>query len=427
MLFQKVYKMMSDGTAKVVSFTAPPASGKTHVIALCASDLHNRGISTCIVAPSNEIKYEFAAELGQVDSNTATIVPVYTLGAYRRIRYRFDLVLIDEAHNLRSAMELDKDVVKTIHLEKGDLLYDYVTTGFKQTGDYTTKELSMEQASDILKKIQNTEYRKEAGYVLRSLSQWRSFCTIFDNTCDLKFLSADPQKRSLMPNGRMFLFSATSLSKDELEFYCGIPKNSVRIVGRATKEFALKKNISYCSVKCKSDPDKKEFVISLSKAFKMPALILLNNNSSCLDWKKELSGKLRHRVVTINSGLDYKTRLRIYKRFVHRPDQILLTSSSAFWEGITIKNLRLLIIPNMPFPQPTILEISMRRHTDYRKIARRRLVQGIGRIGRLPAERGFCLLLFSPTKMNGSFEVKTKSQAKASISNILVKDVGKSM
>jgi hypothetical protein len=410
--------MMSEKTAKVVSFTAPPASGKTHVIALCAYDLHNRGISTCIVAPSNEIKYEFAAELGQVDSNAATIVPVYTLGAYRRIKHRFDLVLIDEAHNLRSAMELDKNVVKTIHLEKGDPSFDYVTTGFKQTGNYTTKELSMEQASDILRKIQNTEYRKEARCVLRSLSQWRSFCTIFDNTCDLKFLSADPLKRSLMPNGRLFLFSATSLTKDELEFYCGIPKNSVRIVGRATKVFAPRKSISYYSVKCKSDVEKRKFVISLLRAFKTPALILLNNNSSCLDWKKELSGKLRHRVVTINSGLDYETRLEIYKRFVHRPDQVLLTSSSAFWEGITIKNLRLLIIPNMPFPQPTILEIAMRRHTDYRKIARRRLVQGIGRIGRVPTEKGFCLLLFCPTRMNCSFEVKTKSQVKASISNI---------
>jgi hypothetical protein len=416
MLLEKVYTMMLAKNAKIVSFTAPPASGKTHVIALCASDLRDRGISTCIVAPCSEVKCDFTAELEEVYSNASTMLPVYTTGAYRKIKYRFDFVFVDEAHNLRSAIELDRDVVKSIHLERGDPLFDYVRRGFEKTGRYTTKELSMEQASDILRRIQNIEYRKEAGYLLRSLSQWRSFGTIFDDACDLKFLSADPQKRSLMPNGRLFLFSATSLSKDELEFYCGIPKTSVRTVRMATKGFAPKNNISYYAVKCKSDIEKKKFIISILRTFKTPTLILLNNNTACLEWKKDLAETLEHRVVAINSGLDYETRLRIYKQFVRRPDQVLLTSSSAFWEGITIKNLKLLIIPNMPFPQPTLLDIAKRRHTEYREIARRRLVQGIGRIGRVPGEKGFCLLLFSPPKVNHSFTVKSKNQVEVSIS-----------
>ena len=54
-LLEQVFNNLISPKYKVVSFTAPPASGKTHVIALCAAYLYKNGFATCIVTPNGEL------------------------------------------------------------------------------------------------------------------------------------------------------------------------------------------------------------------------------------------------------------------------------------------------------------------------------------------------------------------------------------
>jgi superfamily II DNA/RNA helicase len=333
-----------------------------------------------------------------------------TIGAYMKRRHQFEFVLVDEAHNLRSAIELDRNIVKSIHLEKGDPIFNHVVSTLEKDTSYTAKELSIETAHDILKNMKGSEHETDVRQVLGTLSQWRSFCIVSDTTCDLKFIAADPEKRTLMPKGRLFLFSATPLDGEELHFYCNVPKETIQTVGRRQIDFVPKENVIYCNTLCKSDSEKMGFVISLLKDSKLPTLILVNSNLMCLKWSHELLSELGARVNTIQSGLHYTKRLRIYKEFTSHPDRILVTSSSVYWEGITIRNLRLLIIPSPPFPQSNLLEIAQRKYVQYAKITKRRLIQGMGRIGRSPLEKGICLLLFRADILDGYVKTITKEK-----------------
>jgi Rad3-related DNA helicase len=410
-LLKQIYEAISAKTKSAVfTFTAPPASGKTHIIALCASYFHNRGISTCVVVPNNELKVDFENELHEVKYESTNSLPIISIGSYVRRRIEFEFVFVDEAHNLRSAIELDSEIVKSIHLEKGDPVYDHVFISLDKNEGFKTKELSMETAHDILQRLRRSEYEREARQLLKTLSQWRGFCVISDITCDLKFLIADPNRRSLMPKGKLFLFSATLLDQEELQFYCNISQEIIGAQGQG-QSFVPKKNVTYRYTSFEADREKRDFALSLLKSTKLSTLILLNNNATCLRWSEEFSKELGKRVITMQSGLHYSKRLQLYRKFLAHPEQILLTSSSAYWEGITFKNLRLLIIPNLPIPQPSLLEIALRRHTQYRRIAKRRLIQGMGRIGRSSQERGICLLLFQP---KGIADIRpiTKEKAK---------------
>jgi Rad3-related DNA helicase len=410
-LLKQIYETISAKTKSAVfTFTAPPASGKTHIIALCASYFHNRGISTCVVVPNNELKVDFENELPEVKYESTKSLPIISIGSYVRRRIEFEFVFVDEAHNLRSAIELDSEIVKSIHLEKGDPVYDHVFISLDKNEGFKTKELSMETAHDILQRLRGSEYEREARQLLKTLSQWRGFCVISDITCDLKFLIADPNRRSLMPKGKLFLFSATLLDQEELQFYCNISQEIIGAQGQG-QSFVPKKNVTYRYTSFEADRGKRDFAVSLLKSTKLSTLILFNNNATCLRWSEEFSKELGKRVITMQSGLHYSKRFQLYRKFLAHPEQILLTSSSAYWEGITFKNLRLLIIPNLPIPQPSLLEIALRRHTQYRRIAKRRLIQGMGRIGRSSQERGICLLLFQP-KGIANIRPITKEKAK---------------
>lgn len=398
LLLRQIYDSLTKRSEKVVSFTAPPASGKTHIITLCAYFLADKGFKTCIVTPNAELKQDFKNELLEVNGATKSCLPIESITTYRKRRSTFDYVLVDEAHDLRSAIELDTSIVKSFHLEEGDPLFDHVSMDIdKKT--YNTKELNIETCTDILKEMSRTDgYPKaEAKFLLGRLSQWRAFEVVFGKSCDLKFLLADPKKRSLLPKGRLFIFSATRLEPEELEFYCNIPRNILRTVGERKTTFVPKPNVAYRYCACSGDEDKLSRITELLKTKSLPTLILMNNNSKCLLLSEEISKTFGNRLVLVPSGLKYQERVKAFDTFTNLQDGILLTSSNVYWEGITIKNLKLLIIPNIPFPQPTILELAERKATEYHKIANRRLIQGIGRIGRLPQDRGVCLLLFAPS------------------------------
>jgi hypothetical protein len=306
---------------------------------------------------------------------------------------------MDEAHNLRSAIELDPSLVKSFHFEEGDSLFEYLTLGMDAQKKYVTKELNIETASDILKEMEKTAFCKDAQYLQKKLSQWRAFLVVFKKVCTLKFLLADPRKRSILPHGRLFLFSATRLDEEELAFYCDIQPEILQIIGEKETAFIPKANVQYRFLNCDTDLHKLENVCTLLNAFPLPTLIILNNNVNCLTWANELAKKFSDRVVCIESGQMYSKRTKVFEEFTKGTNKILVTASAVYWEGLTIKNLNLLVIPNNPFPQPTILEMAQGKHPEYQKIANRRLIQGIGRIGRIPSEKGICLLLFKPSSV----------------------------
>ena len=80
-------------------------------------------------------------------------------------------------------------------------------------------------------------------------------------------------------------------------------------------------------------------------------------------------------------------------------DVVLTSASSRFWEGVTIDNLRLVIIDALPYPSPRPFELrARRRRGDWRRsrmfrFMTRRLQQGIGRLVRGEAEWGIALVI----------------------------------
>ena len=400
-LLIEIYNSLTIFNQKVVSFTAPPASGKTHVIVLSAAYLALKGYETCIVTPNGELSVDFNEELKEITAEKLSI-PILSIPAYRKIKGKFDYALMDEAHNLRSALELDYKLLKSFQFKQGDGFYELLVPQ-TSTQKYSTKELNIETSSDILRKMCQTENSKIAKQLLKTLTQWRGYCVTFRDTCNLHFLQADPKKRNVLPQGRLFLFSATRLDQEELSFYCDIPETLIKTLGEEQVEFSPKANVNYGYVACDTDANKIKLSTDLLEKINQPTLILLNNKQNCEIWAADLNKILPDRVITIESGLSHSQRLRAYKKFFEKEDNILLTSSNVFWEGITIKELKILLIPNIPFPQPTMLELAEGRSPEYQKIAERRLIQGIGRIGRVPQAKGACILFFRPPKSFGYF------------------------
>jgi superfamily II DNA/RNA helicase len=412
-LLKQLYDSLYLYKEKVVSFTAPPASGKTHVITLCAAYLNRNGFKTCIITPNNELMLDFNNEFKDITVNASATVPVMSINTFKKHRNNIDYALMDEAHNLRSAIELDNSVVKTFRFQEPDDLFHFLAAG-SSSSKYVVKELNIETASDALRKMLKSENKRTTNYILRTITQWRAFCVIFNGVCDLKFFLVDPKLRNLLPKGRLFLFSATRLDEEELHFYCDIPKESLRTIGEKETKFIPKSNVQYHYVDCKTVEAKIDLAINLLKKTASHALILLNNNRTCTNWHESLSKALKNRIVLVGSGMKYSDRVNAFKQFAQNPEKILLTSSNVYWEGITIKDLTLLIIPNIPFPQPTLLELAEGRRPKYKKIAERRLIQGIGRIGRVPHVNGRCLLLFNPPK---SFNYIQKSSIEQVLSS----------
>jgi hypothetical protein len=419
-LLKQIHEKLSTPSPKVCVFTAPPASGKTHVIALCGVYLANNGFSTCIVTPNNELKFEFMKEMNDVHINSVNDLPIITIGDYVKKRSKFEFALVDEAHNLRSAVELDDRLVKSINLEKGDKIYENVLLSLQTKEGFFARELGTETAHDILRKIKGEPYKKTARRILRTLSQWRCFVITSDTTCDLKFLSADPAKRNIIPARKLLLFSATALNKEELRFYCNIPITYFDRTNDGQHRFVPKKNVNYVNTPLGSTKEKIELTQKLLAQSSMRSLILINNNRKCLFWNKKITeeSELEDRVVMIKSALNYTKRMDLYKKFISKPNGILITSSSVYWEGLNIKNLRLLIIPDVPFPKPTLLEIAERKRRAINRIARVRLIQGIGRIGRTPKTTGLCVLMFNTKGFTNLVKIVPAEKVERLVANL---------
>lgn len=400
----------------MLAFGAPPSSGKTHAIALCATYLQDHGFECCVVTPNTELVNDFKKELNSVESSSKP--QVLSIGSYLRRKNEFNIVFIDEAHNLRSGLELSPQVVRTIRIDKGSTAYYAVSRLIHGGQGSLTRELDTETAHDVLSELLLDPRFNYLRSILRTLTEWRVFLIETDLGLDIKFLSANPAKRSLVPNGKLLLFSATPLDGQELEFYCNIDKDSFRYYGDMNASFVPKANVNYLFNACGSDKEKTSVVSTVLRTTKTSALILINNHEQCVKWTRRLQRDFGSRIIAVCSHLQYSGRMGQYDRFVRSSLGILVTSSSVYWEGINIKNLRMVIIPNPPYPQPTLLEVASGIHTRFGFIARRRLIQGAGRVGRSPGLSGVCLLLFKPTGLRGQFKPTTVTNLRMVVSKL---------
>jgi Rad3-related DNA helicase len=78
-------------------------------------------------------------------------------------------------------------------------------------------------------------------------------------------------------------------------------------------------------------------------------------------------------------------------------DIVITSASSSFWEGVTIDNLKLVVIDALPYPTPRPLEIrrlqgNFKRSRIFRFMIRR-LQQGIGRLVRKEGDWGIALVI----------------------------------
>lgn len=395
-LLRILYQYLHSLPKRVATFSAPPASGKTHVISLVAHYLFNERVKSCIVVPNDELKSDF------VEQNTKVKFPrhpnVLSLAEYLKDNSQYDIAMVDEAHNLRSAYELNPNIVKTFLLDRNDPYFNDISYRYLNDKKFVASTLSIEACSDILKiLIKNPRFKASAIRIKKELSSWIGFIIANESECKIKLLYADPSKRSLTPRNALILFSATPLDNKELEFYCNIPvddiqpfpvESAISAKGKITY-FALNKTIRF--------EDKIEIAINALRRAERKSLILLNNTEGCDKWFSYLNHVISNdRVSNIRSGLNGDQRRSIFEKFKSTKDGILLSSSSVFWEGITIRDLQLLIIPDSPYPEPHLLDIYNNKKFTHATTVKRRLIQGLGRIGRNPKDRAVGLMLFRP-------------------------------
>lgn len=399
-LLKTIYGFLKTPDRPVVTLSAPPASGKTHVISIVAHYLLTKRVKCCIVVPNAELKTDFSDQNSKVKFTHHP--PVLSLAEYLKDTAAYDVAIVDEAHNLRSGYELNSRLVKTFILAKGDKYFEDISTTYLKGRSFAALTLSIEACNDIICKLSNNLKFKQTLFPIRkSLSKWIGFLIITENECKIKLMYADPSSRSLVPSQLLILFSATPLDNRELEFYCNIPKSS--IMSYPAEQTTLRKsNVAYVAIKTGMKFDEKlDIAFRILKLATKKSLILLNNSEGCDKWFSYIKHLLpKAMIYQIKSGLSSSTRKRVYDEFRGNPRGILVTSSSVFWEGITIKDLQFLIIPDLPYPEPNLLDIYNGQSFTYKMTVKRRLIQGLGRIGRNPQDTSVAIMLFRPPQLD---------------------------
>jgi Rad3-related DNA helicase len=140
--------------------------------------------------------------------------------------------------------------------------------------------------------------------------------------------------------------------------------------------------------------------------------VLLNNSRQAEEYCSILKqAGLRNRISYVPTGTRPVKRVARYRDFLDRPNGILITASSVYWEGINIPNLRFLAIPNQPYPRPTLLDIESGRRFSEERTVKQRLIQGMGRIGRQKDQPSLGVLMFT-AKLNNVTYVNPMSTTK---------------
>jgi Rad3-related DNA helicase len=406
-LLRGLYDGLSKSNVSVLTFTAPPGSGKTHVISLAADFLANLGKATCIVVPNMELTLDFQKERRNlVKANRS--VAILTLASYvRRIR-EFDVCLIDESHNLKSSIELDSDQVSTFSFLPSSPEMNAIFGKYLNRRNFVARSVAGEDLSDILRRLSRiADHGIKARALLRQLSSWTGYLIATRYWGELCLMRADRTSFTLVPRELLILFSATPLRKDELSFYCGLNPEaiydcpSVRRThyeqrGPAARFLAFNRPVS--------ERVKGVILLRLLRNCPYRSLVLLNNSRQAENYCSVLKqAGLRNRITYVPTGTLPVKRVTKYRGYLDRPNGILITASSVYWEGMNIPDVRLLAIPNQPYPRPTLLDIESGRRFSEQRTVKQRLIQGMGRIGRQKGQQSLGVLMFTAKLSNVTY------------------------
>jgi hypothetical protein len=403
-LLERVYDKLTRTKNPVLVFVAPPASGKTHAICLLARTLAGTSQRTAILVPNNYLKQEFGRARSEV-SGGLPAVDILNLFEYIKTKKQYDFVLADEAHNLKSFLELDTDLTRTVTISRDDAVYADIVGRYLSPGRaFVAQQLSFPSAKDLLRSLNLPKFAIQLRPVTKDPTSWSCFVYVWADygICSVTFVRANSVCRLKLPSKRFLMFSAFPLSDNELEFYCGISKDTVERAQpvNPSTDWRNKQRIDI-SVTDEFVPDAKlDLLKSVIRESETRILILFNSLRSCqkafVGLRKDLDN-----VFIIPHG---SAALGTYRRFLSRPNGVLLTASTVFWEGITIDGLRLVILAEPPFPRPHLLDLAKKKIIDGRMDMIRRLLQGLGRVGRRKGEWGAGVMLFDIDEMSKQYQ-----------------------
>jgi len=392
-LFSELHKKLAAETKKVWTFSAPTASGKTHVLLLLADFLAQEH-SVAVIVPNNYLKIETISQKKFINDEKIEEVKVLSLHEYVISRSKYDFMLVDEAHNLRTSLELDTRVVKSFRVfEEEDIFKDLANRFLPPGTDYSAQKLSTGDSRFVLRVISNRF--PSSRRIQKNLTAWAGFIYISAKFCEVKFIKAGGIWSFRLPKKKLLLFSATPLSTEELAFYCGIDQSLVEKSVTVPLLSRRARQRMYLSVTDALNEDLKlAHLYKLLNLYPKRTLVLFNHLVSCRRAHRYLSRHLnKTKVFHISSYEESKSRMKKYIEYLKHDDGILLSSSNVLWEGISVKDLGLLVIADIPYPRPSLFELSTGQKENVRKLVLRRLKQGLGRIGRTE-KRGICVLMF---------------------------------
>lgn len=408
-LLKRIHGVVYKNSKKVSTLIAPTGTGKTHVICVVAKILQDFGNSVAIVTPNNYLKEEFIGSKNEV-FGLMDNVKIMNLAEYTSCKNTFDYVLIDEAHNLKSFIELDNNTVKNISIKLGTDIYEDLIDQIPPSKSFVAKQISHLQAIDFLKKIlQTPDIKSRVKEIANDPTRWKTFIYVGRNYPEnyIRFMKSEGRADFKKAEKQLMLFSATNLTDGELSFYCGISKNEVLRVSPVKRVTKIDKSQrEYLGLKDEiKDSNKIEFTKTILEKIQVRTLVLFANSYSCTKFYDLV--KSNPRISCIPNEFDHNREK--FEKFLSEKDGVLFTSSSIFWEGITIKNLKLLIIMDPPFPHPNLLDLSTGTSAISTKIVKSRLEQGTGRIGRRKGDRGVGVFLFKVPSSLESWMSKFKS------------------
>lgn len=399
-LIEEIYTQLRKNEKPIILFTAPPASGKTHVICLLADFFSESKFKSAIIAPNNYLKMEFKKAKYDI-LNGMVNVSIYTLFDYLRMEEEYDYVFIDEAHNLKSYLELNSNIVINIEItSKDDLYIGLVGRYLLPERNYIAQQLSFSSTKDLLDILCDMpKHRNTIKSVITDPTAWLSFIYIWEKLglVHIKFVHSEKSYKIRLPKKKMLMFSATPLTDDELSFYCGIDCDLVLKSNpiKSLSDWRGKQKIYLSIIDILSLPEKIEYLKFLLTELNIQTLVLFNNFTNCMSVYNELNDIMKNIFVI---PINYGDRTEIYEKFLSCENGKLFTSSTVFWEGITIKDLHLVIIFDIPIPRSQIMDLMSGRQKDYRLDIIRRLLQGLGRIGRNKGDWGVGITLFDISK-----------------------------
>jgi hypothetical protein len=408
MLLEKVHATLATSQKPVLIFVAPTASGKTHAICLIAKILQENLYDVAILVPNNYLKEEYKRAQQDVRGQL-TDIDFLTISQYLRTSKQYHFVLADEAHNLKTFLELDGKIVKTINLTKNDeLFFDITSRYLPPNKSFVAKQLSFNSASDLLMDLSTVpKFAKCLKPVIKNPTSWTTFIYVWGQSemCSIKFVkSSDSLCKLKLPIERTLMFSASPLSDQELYFYCGISKEHVERVPpvKPMADWRTKQSVFFSLIDELDSNCKLTFLEDIIRETRTKTLVLFNRYSDCKEAFKKLNARFNN--ITLVPPASLRTNLNTFTEFQNIKNGVLLTASTIFWEGITINVLKLVIITDPPYPRPTLIDLVKNKRNSGRHDIARRLEQGLGRIARRKGDYGIGLLLFDINKHCKEFQ-----------------------